>query len=182
MSVLVVYASRHGATRGIAERIAAGIRDHGELVTLQEASEDRPVTGYDGYVVGSSVYLGGWEQAATAFVRRNADLLASGPLWLFASGPLGTESTDEQGRDLLRLSEPREFTEFRALRPRGTQVFFGALEPGRLGPGQRLLRLLPGGRSLLPKGDFRDWAEVDAWADAIVEQLASSSSRAGEED
>jgi menaquinone-dependent protoporphyrinogen oxidase len=181
MSVLVAFASRHGATRGIAERIATRLRERGEAVTLRDASEDQAVTGFDAYVVGSSVYVGRWEQAATALVRSNPTVLASRPLWLFASGPLGTERTDEQGRDLLREAEPREFAEFRALRPRGTKVFFGALEARRLSTAQRLLRRLPAGRSLLPEGDFRDWPEVDAWADEIAEQLAVASRRTGEE-
>lgn len=148
MSVLVACASRHGATRGIAERIAPGLRDRGGQVTLRDAAEDQPATGYDAYMAGSSVYPGRWERTATAFVRHHPTLLASRPLWLFASGPLGNDRTDAWGRDLLHDAEPREF------------ALFGAQRSER---------------------DFRDWADVEAWTDAIADQLAVSSGRTGGE-
>ena len=40
------------------------------------------------------------EQEAVRFVRRTSDALARRPVWLFSSGPLGTEQTDAQGRDV----------------------------------------------------------------------------------
>ena len=59
---------------------------------------------------------------------------AGWPVWLFSSGPLGTEATDAKGRDLTAVTEPGEIAEFReAIHTRGHRVFFGALDPGTLG-------------------------------------------------
>jgi len=169
MPVLVVYASKHGATREIAERVAQ------TMVAAGQQAQARPVTaagdlaGYDAFVVGSAVYMGHWQKEAVEFVRRNRAVLAGHPVWLFSSGPLGTEPVDAEGRDLTVAAEPKELAEFtEAIHPRGHRVFFGALDPGRLRLGERAIRKLPAGRALLPEGDFRDWAQIEAWARGIA--------------
>ena len=63
MVVLIAYASRYGATRSIAERVAARLREHGHQVVVH--ATDRPVDAamYDAVVVGSSVYNHSWARA-----------------------------------------------------------------------------------------------------------------------
>ena len=59
--VLVVYATRKGSTRNIAELIAEGIRiDGGEaqVKNVTEVNKDEDLAGYDGYVLGSATYHG----------------------------------------------------------------------------------------------------------------------------
>ena len=59
--VLVVYATRKGSTRNIAELIAEGIRiDGGEaqVKNVTEVKKDEDLAGYDGYVLGSATYHG----------------------------------------------------------------------------------------------------------------------------
>src|SRR5271166_6773290 len=81
---------------------------------------------------------------ATEFVRRNRDTLTSRPVWLFSSGPLGTEAKDAQGRDVRAATEPKEIAEFReTIRPRDHRVFFGALVPSKLGFAHRFGALDP---------------------------------------
>ena len=41
-----------------------------------------------------------------------------------------------------------------------------------LGFSERTIRKLPAARTMLPEGDFRDWAEIDAWTSGIAHQLA----------
>ncbi len=50
-------------------------------------------------------------------------------------------------------------------------MFFGALDPEKLSVGQRLMRVLPAARELMPEGDFRDWIDIEGWADEIAEEL-----------
>jgi menaquinone-dependent protoporphyrinogen oxidase len=174
MRVLVVYASRYGATQEIAERIAATLRQQSLDATVQSAKRaDDPVS-YDAAVIGSAAYYFHWMKPATEFVRRNCDALTRRPVWLFSSGPLGTETKDAQGRDVLAVTEPKEIAEFRKIiRPKGHRVFFGALDPSKLGFTHRLLLKLPANRdnALFPVGDFRDWNEVEGWANSIAKTL-----------
>ena len=173
MLILVVYASKHGATQGIAERIAAKLGEAGQEAEARPVEAVDHLIGYDAFVVGSAVYAAHWQKEASAFVRRNRAVLASRPVWLFSSGPLGTEAADAQGRDLTVAAEPKEIAEFEgAIRPKGHRVFFGALDPGTLGFSERAIRKLPAARTMLPEGDFRDWAEIDAWTSGIAHQLA----------
>jgi menaquinone-dependent protoporphyrinogen oxidase len=107
-------------------------------------------------------------------VRTNQALLATRPVWLFSSGPLGTATKDAKGRDLLTMSEPKEFKEFQeVIKPRATRVFFGAMNPSKLGFSHRAARLIPAARAVMPEGDFRDWAAIDAWVEGIAHELSS---------
>jgi len=181
MRVLVAYASRYGATQGIAERIAAILGAHGVEVALKPVQYAGDPAGYDAVVVGSATYYFHWMKKATEFVRRHRTALAERPVWLFSSGPLGSEANDSEGRDKCAVTVPKEIAEFReSIQPRDHRVFFGALGREKLGFTHRLMLKLPVNRenAIFPLGDFRDWAEINGWAANIAESLKAS---AGEE-
>ena len=74
-------------------------------------------------------------------------------MWLFSSGPLGTELVDKDGKNVLEASRPREFDELKKLlHPRGEQVFFGAYDPDAppVGLGERLVQRMPAARAAVP--------------------------------
>ena len=175
MSVLVAYASRHGATQGIAERIADRLRQDGLAAAAVTAHDVDDLAPYDAVVVGSAAYMFHWLADAMRFVQRNRHELAARPLWLFSSGPLGTDPVDAKGRDQLVAAEPKEFPELKeTLHPREARVFFGAYDTERaahrLGGAADAPPAGPA-REAMPAGDFRDWAAIDAWADGIAAAL-----------
>ena len=138
-------------------------------------------TDYDAVVIGSAAYYFHWMKKATEFVRRNRATLAERPVWLFSSGPLGTKTIDEQGRDVCAVTVPKEIEEFRgAIQPRDHRVFFGALDREKLGFAHRLMLKLPMNRdnAIFPLGDFRDWDDIEAWAGKIAHALKDSAGEA----
>ena len=173
MSILVAYASKHGATKELAERISKDLRSAGLQAEARAVGDVGDLGAYEGFVVGSAAYMGHWMKDAVAFVRGQQHLLAQRPVWLFSSGPLGSEATNAKGEDLRAAAEPKELPEFQeTIHPREHRVFFGALDPGRLSFTERSLRKLPAARAILPEGDFRDWDEIQVWAQGIAKQMA----------
>lgn len=178
MHILVTYASRHGATQGIAERIGETLRANGLDAETRPAASVEDASGYDAFVVGSAAYMTHWLKEAKAFVERNRAVLASRPVWLFSSGPIGSEPVDRNGVDQKVASIPKEAPELvAAVHARDHHVFFGAYDPDQKtigvveGLGMRLMRLMPAAREAIPAGDFRDWPEIEAWATAIAGEL-----------
>jgi menaquinone-dependent protoporphyrinogen oxidase len=175
MKVLVAYATRHGATRGIAERIADRLRAAGLEADARPVAEVRDLGPYGAVVVGGAAYMFHWLKDATSFVRKNQAELGRRPVWLFSSGPIGTDLVDKDGRDVFEASEPKELPELGALvGARGTRVFFGAWDPKAppIGIAERFMRFIPASADL-PAGDFRDWPAIEAWADEIARDLAA---------
>jgi menaquinone-dependent protoporphyrinogen oxidase len=174
MSILVAYAGKYGATQEIAERLAQRLTVAGQHAEARPIKKVADPHGYDAYVIGSVAYLGSWLKEAAEFVRHNRAILVTKPIWLFSSGPLGTEKKNAQGQDVLASAQPKEFAEFKErVKPRGMQVFFGALDISKLGFFDRLVTKTPAARSanLFPEGDFRDWDAIEAWADTIAHEL-----------
>ena len=170
MRVLVVYASRYGATRGIAERIAGNLNESGHEASAASAKAVSDLDGYDAFVVGSAVFIGSWMKEASEFVRRNHEALAARPAWLFSSGPVGPTIQQENVRE---TAVPREIAEFETLiRPRGHRVFCGAFDHTRLDFGHRLIYAMPAMKKLMVDGDYRDWSNIDAWAVEIADALS----------
>lgn len=180
MNVLVAYASRHGATAGIAERIAEHLTESGVQAEARPVEEVHAIEHYDAFVIGAAAYMFRWLKEATAFVKHHRSTLADRPVWLFSSGPLGTDLVDKEGRDIFEATRPKEFDELSsAIHARGERVFFGAWDPDApaIGLAERFMRLMPAMRAELPAGDFRDWAAIDAWAHEIAESLLDRTSR-----
>ena len=177
MNVLVAYATRHGATAGIADRIASTLRSAGVSAEAIPVGEVGDLAPYDAFVIGGAAYMFHWAKDAMSFVKRHKALLSTRPVWLFSSGPLGTDKVDQEGRDVLESSRPKEFDELAAMvQPREERVFFGAHDPAAppIGLGERIVALMPAARNALPAGDFRDWPAIESWAADIAAALAPS--------
>ncbi len=161
MTVLVAYASKHGSTQGIAERIAEKLRQLGIQAEARPLDEVSDPGNYEAFVIGSAIYYGSWMKEATEWVHRNQAVLAKLPVWLFSVGPLGAEVKDAE-------QQPKELAEFQqAIRPREQRVFFGALDHQRLSFAERMV--VKAVRA--PEGDFRDWEAIEAWAASIARDL-----------
>ncbi|MCB0909790.1 MAG: flavodoxin domain-containing protein [Nocardioidaceae bacterium] len=174
MNILVAYATRHGATAGIAERIATTLTHAGHCADARPIDEVTTVENYDAVILGGAAYMFHWLKPAVRFARKHRAALASRPLWLFSSGPLGTDVVDKDGKNVLETTRPKEFADLvDLLHPRGEQIFFGAYDPDTtpIGLGERMVRHMPAMKGALPAGDFRDWAAIEAWAKNIAAEL-----------
>jgi menaquinone-dependent protoporphyrinogen oxidase len=178
VNVLVAYATRHGATRGIAERIGEVLAGAGLDTTVRAVGEVGRVDPYDAVVIGGAAYTFHWLKEATAFVRANKAVLATRPVWLFSCGPTGTEPTEQKRQGVLRASVPREFEDLAAaVHPRGQRVFYGAYDPDAPAIGlaegifAKMTARWPSLKTDIPTGDFRDWPEIEAWARDIAREL-----------
>ncbi|MBB5431144.1 flavodoxin domain-containing protein [Nocardiopsis composta] len=171
MTVLIGYASEHGSTRGVAERIALRLRERGIEAEAVRLSRARDADAYEAAVIGSAIHGGTWLAEAADYVHRNAGALAQRPVWLYSVGMAKAIG----GRFEALAKDPREVAELRAeVAPHGHRLFAGALRPSHLPLAGRVLYRLTRGRY----GDFRDWAEIDAWAAGIAAELTAPDGRA----
>jgi menaquinone-dependent protoporphyrinogen oxidase len=162
MTTLVVYASKHGATEGIAHAIADRLRECGIDTSSRPVHEVHDLDGVDSVVLGSAIYAGSWMHEATAFARSFRDRLAAVPVWLFSSGPPGSHVDDTQ-------EQPKQLDELReTMEPEDHQLFFGALDPESLSFGERMIVKAV----KAPTGDFRDWVAIREWTDLIADELS----------
>jgi menaquinone-dependent protoporphyrinogen oxidase len=154
-TVLVAYASKHGATAGIASAVAQTLIDRGLQATCLEASHVEQLDGYDAVILGSAVYIRRWRPEARRFLRRHATELAARPFWVFSSGPAG-----DPAKDNAAWNEPRRtIATAVALGARDHQVFAGVAQGAAA-------KSLPDAFR-----DRRDWAEIRAWTEGIAGQL-----------
>ena len=161
MTILVAYASKYGSTQGIAERIAEQLRQLGKQAEARSMDEVSDPGSYEAFVLGSAIYAGSWLKEGREWVHRHQAVLAQHPVWLFSSGPLGTEVKDAE-------QQPKEMAEFQqVMRPRDERIFFGALDYHKLSFPERMI--LKAMRA--PEGDFRDWPAIESWAASIARDL-----------
>lgn len=162
MRVLVTAASKHGGTIGIAEAIVAALGTASLEADIRPIDEVMSLEPYDAVVLGSAVYMGRWLGPARAFVERNGLGLATRPVWLFSSGPLGDPSkpveTPGEVAGLIETTHARDH-----------RIFSGVLDKGSLGLGERAM--VAAVRA--PAGDFRAWDEIQTWAVGIAHTLGA---------
>ena len=163
--VLVAYATKHGSTAEIAEKIGQVLREAGLDTDVLPASRVDDVSPYDAVVLGSAVYIGGWQKNATKFLSTNEQALVEKEVWLFSSGPTG------EG-DLVELAEGWRFPKSLQsladrIQPRDITLFHGALAEDGLNFIQKWMLKNVGA----PLGDFRDWEAITAWATQIADAL-----------
>jgi menaquinone-dependent protoporphyrinogen oxidase len=149
-NVLVVYATKHGSTREVAEAISATLQEHGAEVELRSARDVRErIGGRDLIVLGGAIYSGRWHNDAHRFLKRHRKELLNVPVAVFGMGPRNS-SEDAWRRSRGQLDRALAKREW--LRPATVALFGGVDPPKREGEARR---------------DLRDWDAVRAWAGEV---------------
>jgi menaquinone-dependent protoporphyrinogen oxidase len=163
--ILVAYASRHGATAEIAEKIGLELRQAGIRVEVMPAGRAKDPDPYQAIVLGSAVYVGQWEKMAADFLLTHENILARRPVWLFSSGPsgsgnpLGLVKGWRLPKSLLPAAE--------RIQPRDIAVFHGDVNIRKLNfIEKKMIETVK-----VPFGDFRDWDAITAWAAGIADAM-----------
>ena len=84
MKTLILYASKYGAAKEIAQRIAQKM-DDAVIYDLKQGNIP-PIADFDCIILGSSIYAGSMRKEAKAFVAKNAEALGKKTLGLFLTG------------------------------------------------------------------------------------------------
>jgi menaquinone-dependent protoporphyrinogen oxidase len=163
--ILVTYATKHGGTTEIAEKIGQTLQQAGLQVDVLPVEQVDSLGSYDAVVLGSAVYAGHWRKEAVDFLENNEQVLAQRPVWIFSSGPTG------EG-DPIALMKGWRFPEGQwevaeRIHPRDITLFHGDLNMDKLNLAEKII--IKGVRA--PTGDFRDWEVISSWATGIVEAL-----------
>ena len=103
MRTLILYATKHGATKEIAEKLAGQFE--GATVCNLDDNITFDLGKYDCVMIGSALYAGMVRKSAKEFVKENADALKKVQLGLFLSG------MQNDGEDsFLKMNYPEEIT------------------------------------------------------------------------
>jgi len=160
MRVLVAAASKHGGTTAIAQAIGSALTEARLEIDVRSIEDVTSLESYDAVVLGSGVYMGRWLEPARRFVDDNGPSLATRPVWLFSSGPLGDPPKPaEAPGDVLGLIETTHARDHR--------VFPGVMDKADLGLGERAVVAVV----RAPAGDYRPWDEIHTWALGIARDL-----------
>lgn len=154
-SALVVYATKRGSTREVAEAVAATLGERGLEVEVQPAGKVDDVSRYDGVVLGGALYMGRWHRDARRFLRRHRKALALLPVAVFGMGPGTLEEKDVAGS---RQQLERELAKAPEVEPVSVAIFGGVVDPAKL--------RFPFSR--MPATDARDWGAIRAWAEEVA--------------
>jgi menaquinone-dependent protoporphyrinogen oxidase len=160
--VLVAYATKYGATAGIAEKIGEVLAQAGVSVDVLPVNRVKDLDSYGAVVLGSAVYIGRWRKEASRFLKANAKQLSDRPLWIFSSGPTGKGDPVEltNGWRFPKALQPLLDT----IHPREVVVFHGGIDTSKMKPLEKWMIDKVGGAT----EDSRDWESIASWAKVIA--------------
>lgn len=186
-AIVLVYATRQGQTRKIAEHLAQALEPLGLSCHAVEASEVRepfPLACYEGAILAASVHIGKHEPEMVGFVKRHREELEAMP-----TAFLSVSLSEASAEDATRSQEAREAS--RAEVERVLEDFYAATEwrPGRALPvagallytqmgfflrfvTRRMAKKDGGPTDTTHDYEYTDWAALDHFAEEFVERIA----------
>jgi menaquinone-dependent protoporphyrinogen oxidase len=159
-SVLLAYATRFGSTQEVAEAVAASLREAGLKVDLRLMREVESLDQYEAVVLGAAIYNTKWHAEAHQFLARHQAALTQRPVAIFTLGPISSSANAKRNS---RRQLDKELTKYPWLKPAVVEIFAGKYDSKK--PGMGFFE------RLLPARDYRDWAAIRAWANALPAQL-----------
>jgi len=164
VDVLVVYATKNGSTRQVAEAIAEALREDAAEVEVGPAGRvlDSPAR-HDLVVLGGALYSGRWHRDAHRFLKRHRrDIAAGVPVAVFGMGP---RTSDDDAWRHARAQLDRALAKRSWLHPVAVTVFGGVDPPRRRDRERR---------------DLRDWDAIRDWAHRVLKEVPERSRAADE--
>ena len=171
--ILVTYASRFGATAGVAEAIGKTLAECGSQVDVLPMKEVRDISPYRAVVAGSAINGGAWLPEALQFVQSRRADLAQKPFAAFlVCMTLAMKNGEQYRSNVSNWLEPVRTL----VRPVSEGLFAGALDISKIPSlSDRLKFRLSVLFGVWKEGDHRDWNAIRAWAESLYPLIASES-------
>lgn len=168
-SILVTYASRGGATAGVAQAIAKVLTVQGLQVSLLPMQQVPDLSNYHAVVAGSAIHKNNWLPEALAFVKHHQSALQTKPFAAFLTclALAMTKQPEKTRTDVAQWLQPVR----NLVQPRSEGLFAGVLDLSKISLGYRMLFR---GAMLVRRwreGDYRNWPAIETWAAALPSQL-----------
>ncbi len=186
--ILVVYATRNGHTRRIAERIADRVRTLRHEAQIQDArTEALPsLERYSGVILAASVHLGHHEREMVKFVRARRSELEKLPTVFLSVSLTEAAATDVHRPDGERIDAQRairkvldDFVIETGWRPASSVPIAGALTDSAYGPLTRVLMRKIAHREVPHEPTrevvFTDWTALNGVVDNLVREAVERS-------
>jgi menaquinone-dependent protoporphyrinogen oxidase len=159
--ILVTYASRNGATAGVAEAIGETLTESGVLVDVRNMNDVKDLSPYRAVVAGSAIQGNQWLPEAMQFLQTHRTALSQKPVAVFLvcmTLAIGEGKYREQVKDFLQP--------VRALvRPVSEGLFGGVLNIKQVSSfSDRVKFRLSVMMGVWKEGDHRDWNAIREWA------------------
>jgi len=163
--ILVTYASRGGATAGVAEEIGQTLTDQGIDVDVRPMEEVEDLAPYSAVVAGSAIQGGAWLPEAVQFVQKNRTALNEKRCALFlVCMTLAMPAAEKHSQFVAAWMEPVR----KLVRPVSEEHFAGAFDLDKVPSfADRLKFRVSMLAGVWPTGDHRDWQAIDAWAASL---------------
>jgi menaquinone-dependent protoporphyrinogen oxidase len=176
--ILVTYASRAGATRGVAEAICKTLTEAGAQVDVLPMQEVKDLAPYQAVVAGSAIQAANWLPEAMEFVQVNRATLARKPFAAF----LVCMTLAMPGANKYREHVANWMAPVRSLvRPVSEGLFAGAFDIRKVPSfSDRLKFRLSAAIGVWPEGDQRDWNGIRTWSESIYPRLLVQNSQVPE--
>lgn len=167
--ILIAYDTEHGATATITDRIADVLCREGYQVDLSLARNVEDVSGYDGVIAGSPIYMSKWLPEIKAFLKQFKNDLAEKPVALFITCTYLKDSNDttERRAKAVELYVAPTIESYLTTDPVSIGILSGEFQYAELYPLELFLMKLSG----FQEGDFRNWEKIEAWATELADLL-----------
>ncbi|MDX6702375.1 MAG: menaquinone-dependent protoporphyrinogen oxidase [Baekduia sp.] len=168
--VLVLYASTHGHTGKIADRIGEALRENGVSARVREVGTPGAhvdPAGFDGVIVGGSIHMSRHQQAIIDWVTEHRATLNAVPSAFFSVSLTAADDTDEARTATSGLID--HVMDETGWAPTTTAAFAGAFQFQEYNLPTRVLMHLIAKRheehvDVHQDIDYTDWAAVDRFA------------------
>jgi menaquinone-dependent protoporphyrinogen oxidase len=162
--ILVTYASRNGATAGVAEAIGKTLTETGAQVDVLPMEEVKDLGPYRAVVAGSAIQAQQWLPEAMQFVQAHRAELARKPFAAYlVCMTLAMKKGDYRQQVAAWLDPVRVL-----VKPVSVGLFAGVLETRKIKSfGDRIKFRLSVMMGVWSEGDHRDWDAIRTWAEGL---------------
>jgi menaquinone-dependent protoporphyrinogen oxidase len=192
MRIAILYATREGQTRRIAEYLAGAFQARDVFVDLYDLKEtpEPDVGRYDALVLAASVHIGSYEPEMVRFVKRHRDNLSHAAfvsVSMSAAGVGDVQRTPEQRQAAQRELDTvlQRFVKRTGWQPLHVQQVAGALLYTKYNflvrfVMKQISKAAGGSTDTTRDHEYTDWAGLERFASQITGELRTPEAEAGQ--
>ncbi len=158
--ILITYASKAGSTAETAARMGELLAGQNAQVDVLPVDKVGDLSAYQAVVLGSAIRMGQLLPEVVKFVEANQAVLQQKSFNVFFLCMTLEKDTSENRQTVSAYLEP-----VRALvKPASEGMFAGVMDPKKISLLERLMMKA----MKTPVGDFRNWEQINAWAQSVA--------------